>query len=61
MAFPPPLFLSQKLPDAICLDVFKILNHAHPVESAVAFVDILQPLARKIPAFIAVLYLAAEE
>ena len=29
-AFPSLLFLFKKLPDAILLDVFKVLNHAHP-------------------------------
>jgi len=60
-ALPLYLFLFQKLPDTLLLNIFKVLNHAHPVKSAVALVDTLQPLAWKIPAFIAVLYPTAQK
>lgn len=60
-ALPSLLFLFKKLPDAIFLDAFKVLNHAHSERSSVAFVDMTEPVAWKILAFIAVLYLAAQK
>jgi hypothetical protein len=38
--------------NAIISDVLQVINHAHMVKSAVAFVETLQPMAGEIPAFI---------
>jgi len=59
-AFTSPL-PGKKLPDAILLDVFKVLNHAYSERSSVAFIDMTEPITWKVFVFIIALYLATQE
>jgi len=50
----PLLFLSFKESiNTVISDVFQVINHAHMVKSAVAFVESLQPMAGEILAIVA--------
>ncbi len=45
-------FLFQKLIDAMLIDEFKVLNHAHVVKGAVALIEGAQALTGKIFAIV---------
>ena len=60
-ALPSLLFLFKELSNAILLDGFQVLNHTHPEIHPVSLVDMVEPLAGKIIAFITVFYLAIHE
>lgn len=60
-AFPSFLFLFKELIDAVLLDEFEVLYHAHPEISSVALVDMAEPFARVITAFITIFNFAAQE
>jgi len=59
--FPSLLFLFKELIDAILLDEFEVLDHTHPMEASVAFIDMVESFAGIITAFVAVLHLATQE
>jgi len=60
-ALPSFLFAVKKLLNTILLDVLKVFNQAHPEESFVAPVEMTEPFAGEILAFIAVLYLSIQK
>ena len=49
----------QKIGHAVFFDIPPVLDHAHPVQCAVAFVQMLQVLAGELRAFVAEIDFAA--
>jgi hypothetical protein len=60
-AFPLLLLPFEQFPNTILLNELKVLDHAHPIASSVALVDIAELLAGKIIALITVFHLAIGE
>lgn len=58
---PLPGLCLQKFRHAILLDETKVLNQAHPEQFPISIVDMPQPFARKIWAFIAVFHFAVQK
>jgi hypothetical protein len=46
-AGPPFLFVSNKMSYAKRLYVYEIVNHTHTVLGSIAFIQVIQPVARK--------------
>jgi hypothetical protein len=44
---PPFLFVSNDLPYANLLYVHEIVNHTHTILGSIAFIQVIQPVARK--------------
>ena len=55
-AFPLLFLFCQQLPDAVVLDSNEIIDHAHPEESLVFLVQVLQVSAGEITALVAKLH-----
>ncbi len=60
-ALPSLLLLFKELSNAILLDGFQVLNHTHPVIHPISLVDIAEPPAGEIIAFMTVFHLAIQE
>ena len=46
-AFPPFLFVSDKMPYTELPYVIEIVNHAHAVFGSISFIQVIQPVAGK--------------
>ena len=60
-ALPSLLLLFEELSNASLLDGFQVLNHTHPEIHPVSLVDMVEPVAGEIIAFITVFHLAIQE
>jgi hypothetical protein len=60
LALPPFRLLPEELRNAVLLNGFEILDHAHPEQGLIARVEALQPFAGKTAAFMAVLDFAVQ-
>ena len=60
-AFLPLLLLFKKRPDAILLDELEVFYHAHTKGSSITFINISEPGAWEILAFVAVLHLTVKD
>ena len=60
-ALPFLLLLFKELSNASLFDGFQVLNHTHPEIHPVSLVDMAEPLAGEIIAFITVFHLAIHE
>ena len=60
-ALPSLLLLFKELSNATLLDGFQVLNHTHPEMHSISLVDMAEPPAGEIIAFITVFHLAIHE
>jgi hypothetical protein len=60
-ALPLLLFVIKKSLNTILLDIFKVINHAHPEKGFITFINMKESFARETLTFITVFYLSFQE
>ena len=60
-ALPSLLFRFKKLLNAMLLDEFQILDHAHPEIRSISLVDMAEHFAGEIIALVAIFHVAVQE